>query len=288
MHDFHYRANELYCEGVRVKDVASRFSTPVYIYSKKTLVDHYNKIRKAFSAIRPLICFSVKANSNLAILKILASQGAGMDVVSGGELYRALKIGVNPKKIVYAGVGKSVKEITQAVKSGIFFFNCESLPELALIDRVAGRLKKKVNVCIRVNPDVDPKTHKFITTGKMTNKFGLDIFTAEEIFLRSQIFSHLKLIGVHIHIGSQITTVAPFIKAVKKTLVLINRLRQKGVNLKYFNIGGGLGIVYRDEKPQTAARFAKAIVPLLKRTKLQVILEPGRFIAGNSGVFKYG
>ncbi|MBL7091819.1 MAG: diaminopimelate decarboxylase [Candidatus Omnitrophica bacterium] len=285
MHEFRYRNNELYCEGARVSEIAEKFGTPLYIYSRKTLLDHYRKIKQAFRSINPLICFSVKANSNLALLKVLANQGAGMDVVSGGELYKALKVGVNPKKIVYAGVGKSEKEIAAAIRAGILFFNAESFAELALIERVAGRLKKKANVSLRVNPDIDPHTHKFITTGKMTNKFGLDIKTCEEIFLRCGIiFSHLSLIGLHIHIGSQITDRLPFVKAIKKMLVLIKRLRQRGISLKYFNIGGGLGIVYRDERPQSAEEFAQAVLPLLRATKLKIILEPGRFIAGNSGI----
>jgi len=284
MHEFRYKGNKLYCEGVKITDIAERFATPVYIYSRKTLVDHYTKIKKALKSIKPLICFSVKANSNLAILKTLANQGAGMDVVSGGELYRALKVGVNPKKIVYAGVGKSEKEISEAIKAGILFFNAESIPELALIDRVAHRLRKTPDVSLRVNPDVDPHTHKFITTGKMTNKFGLDMYTAEEIFLRAKIFSHIRLVGVHIHIGSQITKLVPFVQAIKKASTLIQRLKKKGISLKYFNIGGGLGIVYRDERPKTADQFAKAVLPLLKKTQLKIILEPGRFIAGNSGI----
>ncbi len=284
MHHFHYRNNELYCEQVKVGEIAKRFGTPVYIYSRQTLIDHYQKIKRAFRSVNPLICFSVKANSNLAVLRILADQGAGMDVVSGGELYKARKVGVNPKKIVYAGVGKSEKEIAEAIKAGILFFNAESFAELALIERAAARLRREVNVSLRMNPDIDPHTHKFITTGKMTNKFGLDIRTCEDIFLRSTIFSHLNLIGLHIHIGSQITNSQPFIKAIRKALLLIRRLKQRKVGLKYFNIGGGLGIIYRDEKPQTAKAFAQAVLPLLKATKLKIILEPGRFIAGNSGI----
>ena len=284
MHRFRYRNNQLYCEATRVSDIARRFGTPLYIYSRNTLIDHYQKIKRAFRSVNPLICFSVKANSNLAVLRVLASRGAGMDVVSGGELYKALKVGVNPKRIVYAGVGKSEKEIAAAIKAGILFFNAESVAELGLIDRVAGRLRKAVNVSLRINPDIDSHTHKFITTGKMTNKFGLDMQTAKDIFLRARIFSNLKLIGLHIHIGSQITQRGPFVKAIKKTLILIRRLRQKGVRLKYFNIGGGLGIIYRSEWPQSAGEFARAVLPLLKKTKLKIILEPGRFIAGNSGI----
>lgn len=284
MHDFYYRNNQLYCERSKVSAIAQKFGTPVYIYSRKTLIDHYQKIKKAFKSINPLICFSVKANSNLALLRVLAKQGAGMDVVSGGELYRAQKAGVRPEKIVYAGVGKKAEEIAAAIKAGILFFNCESLAELALIDRVAALGHKKVNVCLRINPDIDPRTHKFITTGKKINKFGLDIQTAEDIFLRGRIFEHLNLIGLHIHIGSQITEPAPFVAAIKKMLVLIQRLKQRKVPLKYFNIGGGLGIVYLHEQPQTAQQFARAVLPLLKKTKLKVIIEPGRFIAGNSGI----
>ncbi len=284
MHHFKYRKNELYCEDVRISAIARRFGTPLYIYSRRTLIEHYRKIKRAFRSISPLICFSVKANSNLAVLKVLAGQGAGMDVVSGGELYRALKIGVNHRKIVYAGVGKSKQEIGAAIKAGILFFNAESFAELGLIERVAGRLGKQVDVSLRVNPDIDPHTHRFITTGRMTNKFGLDLKTAEEIFLRARIFSHLRLVGLHIHIGSQITESHPFVKAIKKILVLIRRLEERGVCLKYLNIGGGLGIVYQNEAPQTAARFAAAVLPLLKKTGLKIILEPGRFIAGNSGI----
>ena len=284
MHEFRYRGNELYCEAVKVSEIAKKFGTPVYIYSRRTLIDHYQKIRKAFRSINHLVCFSVKANSNLALLKVLTNQGAGMDVVSGGELYRSMKTGVSPKKIVYAGVGKSEKEIAAAIKAGILFFNAESLAEVALIDRVAGRLGKKMNVSLRVNPDIDPHTHRFITTAKLTNKFGLDMHTAEDIFLRSRIFSHLRLIGLHIHIGSQITNAAPYVSAIKKATVLIERLKKRKVALKYFNIGGGLGIVYHDERPQSAKEFAQAILPLLKATKLKIILEPGRFIAGNSGI----
>ena len=284
MHEFRYRGNELYCEGMRVSEIAEKFGTPVYIYSRRTLIDHYQKIRKAFRSINPLVCFSVKANSNLALLKVLANQGAGMDVVSGGELYRSLKAGVNPRKIVYAGVGKSEREIATAIKAGILFFNAESLAEVALIDRVAGRLGKRVDVSLRANPDINPRTHRFITTAKLTNKFGMDIKTCEDIFLRSRIFSHLRLIGLHIHIGSQITNAAPYVSAIKKATVLIERLKQRKVALKYFNIGGGLGIVYHDERPQSAKEFAQAILPLLKVTKLKIILEPGRFIAGNSGI----
>ncbi len=284
MHEFKYRNNELHCEGVKVADVARKFGTPAYIYSKKTLIDHFQKIKQALKPVNPLICFSIKANSNLALLKTLSKEGAGMDVVSGGELFRAKKIGVLPKKIVYAGVGKSESEITEAIRMGILFFNVESEPELISIDRVARGLKRQACVCLRVNPDVEAHTHKFITTGKSENKFGLDMRTAEDLFLRRHTFPNIELCGIHIHIGSQVTKQAPFVKAIRKILKMIARLSKQGIRLTYLNIGGGLGIIYRDEKPQTAKAFARAVVPLLKKSRLKIILEPGRFIAGNSGI----
>lgn len=284
MHEFKYRNGELYCEQVNVRGIAQEFGTPLYIYSRRTLIDHYEKITRAFRTVQPLVCFSMKANSNLAILKILSDCGAGMDVVSGGELYKALRAGVQSQKIVYAGVGKSRREISEAIKAGILFFNAESIPEVALIDQVAGQLKRKVDVSLRINPDVQAHTHKYITTGKISSKFGLDMQTAEDIFLRSQIFAHLQLTGVHIHIGSQITEYTPYLQAIQKMLSFITQLQKKNVALQYFNIGGGMGIVYHDERPQSAEKLARAILPLLKKSGLKIVLEPGRFIAGNSGI----
>ncbi len=284
MHEFKFVNNKLYCEKIEVAALARRFGTPLYVYSYKTLLDHYSKLKNAFSAISPLICYSVKANSNLNILKALVDKGAGLDVVSGGELYRAVEAGCPPKRIVYASVGKTDLEIEEAIRRGILFFNAESLPEIENINRIAGRLKKTASVTLRINPDVEPKTHKFITTGKLTNKFGIDFDTADKIFKERKNFSNVKISGLHIHVGSQITIAAPFIAAIKKTLFFIALLNKKGITVEYLNIGGGLGIVYNKEIPQTADEFSRQVVPLLKKTGLEIILEPGRFIAGPSGI----
>ena len=284
MHDFKYKNNHLYCEQVKVEDLAVKYGTPLYVYSHHTLIDHYIKLRKAFVQVFPLICYSVKANSNLAILKALVKRGAGLDIVSGGELFRALKVGCPPGKIVYASVGKTDKEIEDAIKAGILFFNVESLPEMENINRIAKKLNKVTNVAIRLNPDVEPKTHKFITTGKITNKFGIDLKSAYNILIYHSNFSNLKICGLHIHIGSQITEGSSFVAAIKKVITFINELKKEEISIQYLNIGGGLGIIYDNETPQTAFAYAKKILPLFKKTGLKVIMEPGRFIVGNAGI----
>jgi len=284
MHEFKYKNNQLYCENVRVEALARRFGTPLYVYSYGTLIDHFIKLRDAFRPIRPLICYSVKANSNLAILRSLVKQGAGLDIVSGGELYRALKVGCPENKIVYASVGKTDQEISTAISKGILFFNAESLPELENINRIARKLDKITRVAIRINPDVEAKTHKFITTGKITNKFGIDLESAYRILLLRAKFENLDICGLHIHIGSQITESAPFVAAIKKVTDFIKRLESKGITLEYLNIGGGMGIVYDNETPQTARIYAGKIIPFLEKTGLKIIMEPGRFISGNAGI----
>ncbi|MBU4346490.1 MAG: diaminopimelate decarboxylase [Candidatus Omnitrophica bacterium] len=284
MHEFKYVNNHLYCEKVKLEDLARRFGTPLYVYSYHTLIDHFIKLQTAFRQIEPLICYSVKANSNLAILKALVDKGAGLDIVSGGELFRALEAGCPADKIVYASVGKTDREIEEAVRKKILFFNVESGGELENINRISKRLNRVSGVAIRINPDVEPKTHKYITTGKLTNKFGIDFKSAERILLLCKRLTNIRISGLHIHIGSQITESSPYVSAITKMVDFIQRLRRKGVDLEYLNIGGGLGIVYDRETPQTAARFAARILPLLKETGLKIILEPGRFIAGNAGV----
>jgi len=281
MHRFKYKNNRLYCENTAIEDIAERFGTPFYLYSHRTIVDHYEKIKRAFRGLKPLICFSMKANSNLAILKTLITRGAGLDIVSGGELYKTFKVGCRPERIVYASVGKKKSEIKEAISKGILSFNVESEAELNAINMIAGRLRKKQQVSLRLNPDVDAATHKYITTGKSENKFGLDLDTARSIFGKVNRFRHLKIDGVHIHIGSQITRSEPFIRAIRKTLKFVDSL---DVPIRNFNIGGGLGIIYSDEKPQTALQFAKKVIPLFKGRSFRLILEPGRFIAGNSGI----
>lgn len=284
MHEFKYKGNHFYCEGVKVADLADRFATPLYVYSYRTLIDHFRKLQVAFRQVNPLICYSVKANSNLSILKALVGKGAGLDIVSGGELFRAVKAGCSPEKIVYASVGKTDREIGEAIKRKILFFNVESLSELGNINRISKRLSRVTQVAIRINPDVEPKTHRFITTGKLTNKFGIGFEAARKILLMRDKFSHLKISGLHIHIGSQITESAPFVAAIKKMTGFIEQLKRKGIALEYLNIGGGLGIVYDKEMPQTAEKYAKKILPFLKRNALKIILEPGRFIVGNAGI----
>lgn len=281
MHEFAFKNNELYCENIKVSDIAKKVATPFYLYSYKTLIDHYRKLKAAFRSIRPLICFSVKSNSNLAVLKALVKNGAGLDCVSGGELYRARLVGLDPERIVYAGVGKKADEIEDAVKLGVLFFNCESEDELQEIQRIARSLKRNVNVALRINPDVAPRTHKYIATGKGETKFGLDFETAHKIFNSKWRYPNLNLRGVHIHIGSQILDARPFEDAIKKVLDFLKRCR---ISIDHFNIGGGMGIIYSIENPQTAKSFAKKILPLLKKSKLEIILEPGRFISGNSGI----
>ncbi len=284
MHDFKYKHNELYCESVNMARLAKRYGTPLYVYSRKTFLDHYRKLQAAFRSVRPLICYSVKANSNASILRMLVKKGAGLDIVSGGELYMAIRAGASLRKIVYAGVGKTEKEIEYAIRQNILLFNVESLPELRAIDRVAGRLGKRQAVALRINPDVKAKTHKYITTGHKQNKFGIDIATAKDIFLNRWQFENLDIAGVHLHIGSQIVNARPFVNAIRKLAGFVKNLESGGIRVKWFNIGGGLGIIYSGERPQTAQEYARAVLPLLRNLNARIILEPGRFIAGNSGV----
>lgn len=285
MHNFHYKNNELYCEGVSVRSIAQKVGTPFYLYSHETLVDHFRKIKKAFAAVNPLICFAMKANGNLAVIRTLVNVGAGVDIVSGGELYKALKAGANPKKICYASVGKTEQEIADAMRHGILFFNVESMAELAEINRISGKLKRKTQVALRLNPDVDAVTHKAITTGTLKNKFGIDLKTARNIFLNQKKFPNLKINGIHIHIGSQITTVTPYLKAIRKVIAFKEDLEQQGIRLEYLNFGGGMAADYITGSAKTAHEIAKNLIPLLKRINLKIIMEPGRFIVANAGIF---
>jgi len=281
MHEFNFKNNELYCENIKVRDIARKVPTPFYLYSYKTLVDHYNKLKSAFRPVSPLICFSAKSNSNLAVMRALVKNGAGLDIVSGGELYRARLAGADPRKIVYAGVGKKRDEMIEAIRFGILMFNVESEEELVEIQQAAKSLGRKATIAIRINPDVIPKTHKYIATGKGGTKFGLDLEIVHKIFNSKWRYPNLDITGVHIHIGSQILDAEPFESAIKKVLDFIRTNRLK---IDYFNIGGGLGIIYSIENPQTAKSFATKVLPLLKKSKLKIILEPGRFISGNSGL----
>jgi diaminopimelate decarboxylase len=284
MHDFAYRQGELYCEEVPLSRIAKELGTPCYVYSHATLIRHFRALDSAFQHVPHIIAFAMKANSNLAILRLMAREGSGADIVSGGELYRALKSGVPPSKIVFAGVGKNREEIRYALKSGILMFNVESSEELRAIDDVAAEMRTKARVALRVNPDVDPKTHPYISTGMKKSKFGISADRALEEFKLASSLKHIDVAGVHKHIGSQLTEIAPFVDALKKVLELVEQLKGQGINIRYVNIGGGLGITYSDEKPPEPKDLSAALSPLLRDLTYTLIMEPGRVIVGNAGV----
>jgi diaminopimelate decarboxylase len=298
MHDFRYVGRKLYCEGVSIESLARKFGTPLYVYSQRTLTDHFQKLDHALAPLDHLICFAMKANSNAAVMRTLANLGSGFDVVSEGELRRVVVAGGDPEKCVFAGVGKTEREIEFALSEDIYSFNVESEPELARINKVAARLKKIAPVAVRVNPNIDAKTHAKITTGTYANKFGIPFEAVEGVYARASRFKNLRLRGLQMHIGSQLTTVKPFELAVKKVLPLVSKLAEK-YRLEFFSIGGGLGIMYQDalssglpgwwRTPKarnilTPARYARTLVPLLKPLDLRILVEPGRFIVGNAGV----
>jgi diaminopimelate decarboxylase len=284
MHHFQYRGNELYCEKVSISEIAEKMGTPFYLYSHATLKRHFLVFNKAFEGIKRLVCYSAKANTNLAVLKLFSKLGSGLDIVSGGELYRGLKAGFPPDRIVYSGVGKRIDEIDYALNMGILMFNVESLEELEVIDQRAGIFNKRAPIAIRVNPDVDPGTHPYISTGLNKNKFGIDIPTSIEGYKIASKLKNIEVIGIDCHIGSQITDVKPFEDALKSLRNLINEIENIGVRIKTINLGGGLGITYQDELPPHPNEYAGAIVKSLKGMPIQLILEPGRVIVGNAGV----
>lgn len=284
MHFFKYKNNELFAEDVPVRKLAEKYGTPLYVYSHATLLRHFKAYDDAFDGYPHIICFAVKANSNLAILRLFAENNGGADIVSGGELFRALKAGVSPKRIVYAGVGKTDGEIRFALRSKILMFNVESEAELQRINEVAGKMKTKAPVALRINPDIDPQTHPYISTGLKKHKFGIPIDDAIEYYRAASRLKNISIVGIHKHIGSQITKVSPFVDALKRILLLIDELNAQGVNIKYLDIGGGLGIPYTDEEPPVPKDLAKNILPLLNGRKMTLIMEPGRSIVGNAGI----
>ena len=284
MHRFAYVSGQLHCEQIPVEEIVRKVGTPLYLYSYQTILDHYRQIREAFAPVKALICFAVKANGSLAVCRALAKAGAGFDVVSGGELRKALQAGADPKRIVYASVGKRPEEIEAAVRAGILFFNVESEQELEQIHSICARLKKRQPVSLRLNPEVDPQTHTFISTGHKASKFGMELKTVRSLLSRHRKYPWLIFGGLHIHIGSQILEARPFRQAIRKALGVIAAARRRGIPMATLNIGGGLGIIYDRERPQTPADYARAVLPLLKRSRVKVILEPGRYIAGNSGI----
>ncbi len=284
MNHFEYRDGTLFAENVSVEKLAQEHGTPLYIYSTATLTRHFQAFDSAFDEIPHMTCYSVKANSNLSVLRTLAGLGAGMDIVSGGELYRALKAGVPAEKIVYSGVGKKAGEIRQALEADILMFNVESTAELAAINEVAASMGKVARVSFRVNPDVDPKTHPYISTGMKKNKFGLDLTQAMDAYREAARLPNVEPIGIDCHIGSQLVTLAPFMEALEKVLDFYRSLKNIGLDIRYLDLGGGLGITYDEEEPPHPREFGLALTSAVRDLPVTVILEPGRVIVGNAGI----
>ena len=302
MHGFHYQNSELFCDGVGLDSLAKAHGTPLYVYSANTILDHYRRLDAGLTGVAHLVCFAMKANSNLAILNLLAKAGSGFDIVSGGELYRVVKAGGDPAKCTFAGVGKTRDEIVYALQQGVYSFNVESEAELRYINEVAGELGMVAPVAVRLNPNVDAKTHAKISTGKSENKFGIEFDAIAAVYARAaRELPNVKLRGVQMHIGSQITSVNPFAQAVEKVLPLVAELKAL-YGLEFFSIGGGMGIIYQDSLasgatkwwddkrrsgeplPLTIEEYAATLLPMLKKLDLRILLEPGRFMVGNAGV----
>jgi diaminopimelate decarboxylase len=284
MDHFEYKQGELYCEGVAITALAEQYGTPLFVYSRATLERHWHAFDSAFDGHDHLVCYAVKANSNLAVLNLLARLGSGFDIVSGGELQRVLLAGGKPERIVFSGVGKLANEIETALQLDILCFNVESEQELDRINEIAGRLKKTARISFRVNPDVDAKTHPYISTGLKDNKFGVPFANAEQVYLKASGLKNIEIIGMDCHIGSQLTELSPYIDAFDRLLDLIERLRKQGINIHHLDLGGGLGIRYRDEEPPLPAEWASALSDRLKKFTGTVVIEPGRAIAGNAGI----
>ena len=289
MNHFEYSDGELFAEQVPVQRIAREVGTPAYIYSLATLRRHYRVFDQAFAKVPHLVCFSVKSNSNLAVLRTFAKEGGGFDIVSGGELFRALKAGGDPRKIVFSGVGKKKEEIEYALNAGILMFNVESEQELTFINQVGRSLGKRAPISLRVNPDVDPKTHPYISTGMKKSKFGIEITRSAELYKMALSLKNLEVIGVDCHIGSQLTSVGPFVDALSRVReyldrVLVGYLRKEGANIRYLDLGGGLGIQYKDEEPPRPEEYAAALIQGLEGLDVTLILEPGRVIVGNAGI----
>ncbi len=284
MDHFHYVKNALYCEDVPVADLAAKYGTPLYLYSESAFVGTLKALQTEFAELDPLICYSVKANSNLGVLKVMAEHGSGFDVVSEGELFRVKEAGGSPGKTVFAGVGKTDEEIRSGLEAGVLMFNVESEAELDAIARVASGIGKVAPIALRINPDVDPKTHRYISTGKKESKFGMDIDRSLRLAERIRGIPSVSMIGMHMHIGSQITSVEPYANAAAKGVELIAQLRAMGHPIAWYNFGGGFGIAYKGTEAKPIADFAKVIVPAIKATGCRIAMEPGRVIAGNAGL----
>src|SRR6516164_6168832 len=289
MHHFEYRNGEMFAEDVLLKRIAKEVGTPAYVYSLATLKRHFRVFDQAFAKVPHIVCFSVKANSNIALLRTFAKQGSGFDIVSGGELFRALKVGADPKKVVFSGVGKKKEEIEYALNAGILMFNVESEHELMALNEIAASIGKRAPISLRVNPDVDPQTHPYISTGMKKAKFGVDIKKSLETYKRAVLLKNVEVVGVDCHIGSQLTSIAPFVDALAKVReyldrVLAGEMKREGAQIRYLDLGGGLGINYHDETPPLPEEYAKAIIQGLEGLDITLILEPGRVIVGNAGI----
>ena len=289
MHHFEYRNGEMFAEAVPVKRIAKEVGTPAYVYSLATLKRHFRVFDQAFTAVPHIVCFSVKANSNIALLRAFAKEGGGFDIVSAGELFRALKAGGDPKKIVFSGVGKKKEEIEYALNSGILMFNVESEHEMVALDEIAGGMGRKAPISLRINPDVDPQTHPYISTGMKKAKFGVDLKRSLESYKKAVSLPNLQVVGVDCHIGSQLTSISPFVDALGRVReyldrVLIGSLKKEGAQIRYLDLGGGLGISYKDEMPPHPEEYARGIIQGLEGLDVTLILEPGRVIVGNAGI----
>jgi len=284
MHHFHYVNGELYCEEVPVAAIAQQVGTPFYLYSSATLTHHFRVFDQAFAAIPHLVCYAVKANSNLAILRLFINQGSGVDIVSGGELYRALQAGVDPGKVVYSGVGKRPDEIRFALEQGILMFNVESSQELLALNQIAGDMGRRARISLRVNPDVDPQTHPYISTGLKQNKFGINIEKSLSAYRVAKELPHVQIVGIACHIGSQLTQLSPFLETLARLKELMGRLQEEGIAIRYLDIGGGLGIQYHQETPPHPSEYGEGIRRELQGLDLTLILEPGRVLVGNAGI----
>lgn len=282
---FNYKNGELHCEDVPAETIAREVGTPAYVYSKATLLHHYRQIAEAFKPLNATICYAIKSCGNVNICRVLAQEGCGFDVTSGGELFRAIQAGGDPEKIIYAGVGKTDLEIRDALEAGIAAFNIESEAEIENIDRIAGQLGRKAVAAIRINPDVDPKTHVKTTTGKKETKFGVDIERAERVFEQFRHLRNLRIAGLHLHIGSPVYEIRPYVEAVTKAIELIDRLTARGHHIEWLDLGGGFAVNYRGpDQALPVTQHAKALVPLLVGKPYKIALEPGRYIVGNAGI----
>lgn len=284
MHYFHYKGDRLYCEEVAIAELARKMGTPFYLYSRRTLERHYHAFDRAFADVDHLICYAVKANSNLALLSLFAQAGSGFDVVSGGELFRVLRAGATGSRVIYAGVGKTAEEIDYALQADILFFNVESPAELKTIGARARALKKKARISLRVNPNVDAKTHPYISTGLRQHKFGIGLREAMELYQEARKTRGLEVVGVSCHIGSQITQLEPFVGAMAKVRKLVLKLRAEGIPIRYLDLGGGLGITYRNETPPHPSVYAEAVMAGARGLDCTLVFEPGRVVVGNAGV----